>query len=58
MQAIRGADGLPDRATYGEEVDPETVYSVVFRSQDLWGPSEEGEWTVALDLWDSYLEAE
>ena len=39
-------------------VDPEPVYSVVFRSHDLWGPSDEGDWTVALDLWDSYLEAE
>jgi hypothetical protein len=41
---------------YGEPVTPEPVYSVAFRSQDLWGPSEETAWTVLLDLWDSYLE--
>jgi nitrile hydratase len=58
VQAVRGGDRLPDRATYGEDVAPEPVYSVAFRSQDLWGPSEDGEWTVSLDLWDSYLEAE
>ncbi len=56
VEAVRGADRLPDRAVYGERVDREPVYSVVFRSDDLWGPSEEGTWTVALDLWESYLE--
>jgi nitrile hydratase subunit beta len=58
IEAVRGADRLPDRATYGEQVDPEPVYSVVFSSDDLWGPSDEGTWTVALDMWESYLEAE
>ncbi len=43
---------------YGERVDPEPVYSVMFPSDDLWGPSDEGTWTVALDLWESYLEAQ
>jgi nitrile hydratase subunit beta len=56
IEAVRGADLLPDRATYGEDVAPEPVYSVAFRSHDLWGGSEEGGWTVSLDLWDSYLE--
>ena len=40
VEAVRGADRLPDRAVYGEQVDPEPVYSVVFSSDDLWGPSE------------------
>lgn len=56
VQAVRGADRLPDRATYGESVTPEPVYSVAFSSSDLWGPGEEAPWIVALDLWDSYLE--
>jgi len=54
--AVRGADGLPDRATYGEQVDPEPVYSVAFGSEELWGPGQEPAWTVLLDLWESYLE--
>jgi nitrile hydratase len=58
VEGVRGADRLPDRAVYGEQVTPEPVYSVAFRSQDLWGPSTETPWTVLLDLWDSYLEPE
>jgi nitrile hydratase subunit beta len=54
--AVRGAGRLPDRAVYGEQVDPEPVYSVAFGSRELWGPSEEAAWTVSLDLWESYLE--
>jgi nitrile hydratase len=56
IEAVRGADRLPDRAVYGEKVTPEPVYSVAFRSDDLWGPGEAPSWTVLLDLWDSYLE--
>jgi len=56
IEAVRGADRLPDRAVYGEKVDPEPVYCVAFGSRELWGPSEEPAWTVALDLWESYLE--
>jgi nitrile hydratase len=56
VEAVRGADRLPDRAVYGENVEPEPVYSVVFASAALWGPSEEPSWTVRLDMWESYLE--
>jgi nitrile hydratase len=56
VERVRGADRLPDRAVYGEKVDPEPVYSVVFSSKELWGSSEEPPWTVALDMWESYLE--
>jgi nitrile hydratase len=56
IESVRGADRLPDRAVYGEEVPPEPVYSVAFRSEELWGPSEETPWMVLLDLWDSYLD--
>jgi nitrile hydratase subunit beta len=56
VERVQGADRLPDRAVYGEAPPAEPVYSVAFRSEDLWGPSEEPGWTVLLDLWDSYLE--
>jgi nitrile hydratase len=56
IERVRGADRLPDRAVYGEKVDPEPVYSVSFSSRELWGPSDEREWTVRLDLGGSYLE--
>jgi nitrile hydratase len=56
VEAVRGAERLPDRAVYGEKVDPEPVYSVAFSSEELWGPSDEPAWIVSLDLWESYLE--
>jgi nitrile hydratase len=56
VEDVRGADRLPDRSVYGERVDPEPVYSVAFRSDDLWGSSAEPAWMVYLDLWESYLE--
>jgi nitrile hydratase len=56
VEAVRGADRLPDLAVYGEKVDPEPVYSVAFGSDELWGPGDDRAWTVFLDLWESYLE--
>jgi nitrile hydratase len=56
VEAVRGADRLPDRAVYGEKVNREPVYAVAFSSEELWGPSNESAWSVCLDLWDSYLE--
>jgi len=57
VEAVRGADRLPDRTYYGQDVEPEPLYSVRFRSVDLWGPTQEPPWVVLLDMWDSYLEA-
>jgi len=56
VERLQGSDGLPDLSTYGLEAPVETVYSVAFASESLWGPSEEARWTVLLDLWESYLE--
>jgi len=55
VERIQGADNLPDIGPYQGPVEP--LYSVAFRSDDLFGPSEEGSWTVLLDLMESYLEA-
>jgi nitrile hydratase len=49
-----GSWPLPDDSARG--IDPprvETVYSVRFAARDLWGS---GGHTVAVDLWESYLE--
>ncbi len=56
VEAVRGADRLPDRAVYGEETEGEPVYSVSFSSEELWGSSDQPAWVVSLDLYDSYLE--
>ena len=48
QQALKPAGELVGHA--------EPVYAVAFSSDDLFGPSPEGRWTVLLDLFDSYLE--
>jgi nitrile hydratase len=56
VEGVRGAAELPDLAVYGKDAPVEAVYAVAFRSDALWGRGEEPPWTVALDLWESYLE--
>ena len=51
---VRGADRFPDIGPYEGPTEP--VYSVAFRSGDLFGAGEEPEWTVNADLFESYLE--
>ena len=54
VEAVRGLDAFPDIGPYAGPDEP--VYAVAFSSDDLFGPSPEGRWTVLLDLFDSYLE--
>jgi nitrile hydratase len=56
VERVRGVEELPDLAVYGKDAPVEAVYAVAFRSDELWGRGEEPPWTVALDLWESYLE--
>jgi nitrile hydratase beta subunit len=54
VEAVRGLDVFPDIGPYQGPEEP--VYAVAFDSAELFGPSDEGSWTVSLDLFDSYLE--
>ena len=54
VEAVRGLDVFPDIGPYQGPEEP--VYAVVFDSAVLFGPSDEGSWTVSLDLFESYLE--
>lgn len=54
VEAVRGVDPFPDIGPY--EGPEEPVYAVAFGSEELFGPSAEGRWTVVLDLFESYLE--
>ena len=58
VERIQGEDELPDVATYRADAPVEAVYSVAFRSDDLWGPDGEPPSTVMVDLWESYLESD
>ena len=53
VDAVRGVDAFPDVGPYAGPEEP--VYAVAFASDDLFGPSTEGRWTVILDLFESYL---
>jgi nitrile hydratase len=55
VERVQWVDVFPDIGPYAGPEEP--VYSVVFASEDLFGPSEEGSWTIRLDLYESYLEA-
>lgn len=54
VTAVRGTDKLPDIGPNQGPLEP--VYSVSFRSEDLFGTSDEGRWSVLLDLTETYLE--
>ena len=54
VERVRGVDNFPDIGPYLGPAEP--LYSIVFESEQLFGPSDEGRWTVRLDLFESYLE--
>ena len=54
VERVRGLDAFPDIGPYAGPDEP--VYAVAFSSEDLFGSSPEGRWTVLLDLFDTYLE--
>lgn len=57
VQSVRGVYELIDLKVEGVSV-PEPVYSIRFDARELWGERKEGNGSVCIDLWDSYLEAQ
>jgi nitrile hydratase subunit beta len=53
--AVRGGFLLPDAGAAGLEL-VENLYTVRFDGDELWGADAEPNTTVAIDLWESYLE--
>jgi nitrile hydratase subunit beta len=49
---LQGSYPLPDRRARQLPAEPEPVYAVRFAARDLFG---EGDHTVTVDLWHSYL---
>jgi nitrile hydratase subunit beta len=56
IERVHGDDALADALARGQEGPVEAVYAVRFRSDDLFGPSDEPPWRVLVDLSESYLE--
>ena len=56
IERLHGAQVFPDANAHGRGEDPHWLYSVVFSARDLWGDEAAPRDTVALDLWEPYLE--
>ena len=56
INRVYGAAPLPDTNAHGLGEHPQAVYSVRFDARELWGNDAEPNQTVAIDLWDCYLE--
>ena len=54
--AYHGSHILPDANAHFLGESPQALYSVEFKSQELWDKCEHVEDTVVVDLWESYLE--
>jgi hypothetical protein len=50
---LLGRYALPDRSSRRLAAEPEPVYAVAFAARELFG---EGDHTVTIDLWESYLQ--
>lgn len=55
--AQHGCHVFPDSNAHGFGEDPKPLYSVAFKSADLWGHAEHPSDEVILDLWEPYLVA-
>jgi len=53
---LHGPHTFPDTNAHGLGTQPQPLYTVRFEARELWGDSAEPRQTVALDLWDSYLD--
>jgi nitrile hydratase len=56
VERRHGAHVLPDSNAHGRGEDPRHLYSVRFAARELWGPDASPRDSVALDLWEPYLE--
>lgn len=57
VTAMVGCFTLADDAARGIVSDPQPVYTVAFRAQDIWGDDGAVGLCVTAELWESYLEA-
>lgn len=56
VETVQGGFVLPDTNADRRGENPEWVYTVVFRGEDLWGADAAPGSEVSVDAWESYLE--
>jgi nitrile hydratase len=57
IEARQGSYVFPDTNAHGKGEDPQWIYSVVFKGTELWGAESDPALSVAIDLWEPYLES-
>jgi nitrile hydratase subunit beta len=55
IERVHGAFVFPDTSAAGKGENPQPLYTVRFRTSELWGEHAETNQAVYLDLWESYL---
>jgi nitrile hydratase len=56
VERVHAAHGLPDLVAERLPAEPMAVYGVRFTARELWGDAADPNSTLAMDLWESYLE--
>jgi nitrile hydratase subunit beta len=56
VERVHAAHGLPDLTAERRPAEPMAVYGVRFTARELWGDAADPKSTLAMDLWESYLE--
>ena len=56
IESVHGCHVFPDTRAHGDGDDPQWLYTVRFRSQELWGPEADPTLTVTIDAFEPYLE--
>lgn len=57
IEAVRGCHVFPDSVTTGRGEDPQWLYTVVFDSREVWGPTADPTLTVSIEAFEPYIEA-
>jgi hypothetical protein len=58
VTSVKGPFLLPDANAHGRHNEWQFVYPVRFAARELWGPDASARDSVAVDLWESYLDAD
>jgi len=48
---------FPDSLASGRGEDPQWLYTVLFRSRELWGETADPTMTLSIEAWEPYLDA-
>jgi nitrile hydratase len=56
IESRQGSFVLPDTNAHRQGEDPQWIYSVVFSGPELWGKDSDPTLSVAIDLWEPYLD--